>query len=82
MAYRRTPIGLMFRQDPEQARAMLLKVAQQHRGNVWNMYQALGVTRRHLYRWLDRAKLWPDIGRLRSPPQWLKNTLESIDVEP
>lgn len=82
MANRQTGIGLLFRRDEEQAIAELLEVLERNEGNMTRAAHDLCITRRHLYRLLNRANLWSDVERIRreakQEPDWLTKTREAI----
>jgi hypothetical protein len=47
---------------------MLRRVTVRHRGDMDQMAWDLGITPRHLYRWLSFCRLWPEVLAARQLP--------------
>lgn len=65
MANKQTGIGLMFRRSQDDAVGELREVIDRCGGRITRMAEDLLISRRHLYRLLDRANLWEEVEAAR-----------------
>lgn len=63
---RSTGIGWSWRRDPAQAIAELRLALEARGGQLSAAAEDLGITRRHLYRLVQRANLWAEVDQMRA----------------
>ncbi len=65
-----THLGLLIRQGNEHEMvSRIIAALDRTRGNLRRTAHQLGVSRRHLYRYLDYARLWGEVDKTRSKPR-------------
>jgi len=73
--YVRTGIGDLYQKDPALARAELVRVIGHAGGNLRRAARELVVSRRHLYRLIERDNLFPEVElareRAKAKQSWI-----------
>ncbi len=70
MSFRPTHLGGLLAQDREpEFIELLTKALERTRGNLKRAAFQLGISRRHLYRYLNYANLWSEVDRTRAKPR-------------